>query len=117
MTTAVEDLNHIDFSDVAAGDLEPVPPGEILLCEFLEPLGIAPKRLAQAIGLPDAQIAAILTGHLAIDADAGLRLSRAFGVSDGFWVGLQADYDAAKTRQVLGAVLERIQPFTQPAHF
>ncbi|MEA3641223.1 MAG: hypothetical protein VBE63_14960 [Lamprobacter sp.] len=63
MTIAVEDLNRMDFSDVAAGDLAPVPPGEVLAHEFLEPLGISSERLAQAIGVPHPQIDAILAGR------------------------------------------------------
>lgn len=111
MTIAVEDLSRMDFSDVAAGDLAPVPPGEVLAREFLEPLGISSERLAQAIGVPHSQIEDIVAGRQTISADTGLRLSRVFGMSDGFWVGLQADYDAAKARQRLGTILERIQPF------
>jgi len=111
MTIAVEDLSRMDFSDVAAGDLAPVPPGEVLAREFLEPLGISSERLAQAIGVPHPQIEDIVAGRQKISADTGLRLSRVFGMSDGFWVGLQADYDAANARQRLGSILERIQPF------
>jgi len=112
MAIAAEDLSRMDFSDVADGDLEPVPPGEILAREFLEPLSITPYRLAKAIGVPQQRIGEILAGRRAITADTGLRLSRVFGLSDGFWVGLQADYDAAKARRALGSVLESIQPFT-----
>lgn len=112
MAIAVEDLSRLDFSDIADGDLEPVPPGEILAREFLEPLNITPYRLAKAIGVPQQRIGEILVGRRAISADTGLRLSRVFGMSDGFWVGLQADYDAAKARRALGAALERITPFT-----
>ncbi|UHD16899.1 HigA family addiction module antitoxin [Thiocapsa bogorovii] len=113
MAIAVEDLGQLDFSDVANGDLAPVPPGEILAREFLEPLNISPYRLAKALGVPQQRIGEILAGRRAISADTGLRLSRVFALSDGFWVGLQADYDAAKARQTLGATLERITPFIQ----
>jgi addiction module HigA family antidote len=112
MAIAAESLSRMDFSDVADGDLEPVPPGEVLAREFLEPMRITPYRLAKAIGVPQQRIGEILAGRRAITADTGLRLSRVFGLSDGFWVGMQADYDAAKARQALGAVLEHIQPFT-----
>ncbi|MCF7994878.1 MAG: HigA family addiction module antidote protein [Chromatiaceae bacterium] len=61
--------------------------------------------------VPHSQIEDIVTGRQTISANTGLRLSRVFGMSDGFWVGLQANYDAAKARQRLSTILERIQPF------
>ncbi len=70
-------------------------PGEILLHEFLEPLGITQYRLAKAIGVSQRRIGEIVTGQRAVTADTGLRLSRYFGVSDTFWIGLQADVDVA----------------------
>ncbi|NEX23890.1 HigA family addiction module antidote protein [Thiorhodococcus mannitoliphagus] len=91
MSIAVESLHKCDFSDVAEGDLPPVPPGEILAHEFLEPLAITPYRLAKSIGVPQQRVGEILAGRRSITADTGLRLSRFFGMSDGFWIGLQAD--------------------------
>lgn len=73
-------------------------PGEILLHEFLEPLGITQYRLAKAIGVSQRRIGEIVTGHRAVTADTGLRLSRHFGVSDMFWIGLQADFDAVTSK-------------------
>ena len=75
-------------------------PGEILLHEFLEPLGITQYRLAKAIGVSQRRIGEIVTGQRAVTADTGLRLSRYFGVSDTFWIGLQADFDAAMSNAV-----------------
>jgi len=115
MSIAVESLHACDFSDVADGDLSPVPPGEILAHEFLEPLAITPYRLAKSIGVPQQRVGEILAGRRSITADTGLRLSRFFGMSDGFWIGLQADYDTAKARASLGDALDRIEPFTQHA--
>lgn len=70
-------------------------PGEILLEEFLKPMGITQYRLAKEIGVPQRRIGEIVAGKRAVTADTGLRLSRFFGISDGFWVGLQTDFDAA----------------------
>jgi addiction module HigA family antidote len=84
-------------------------PGEILLEEFLKPMGITQYRLAKSIGVPQRRIADIVAGKRAVTVDTGLRLSAFFGMSDGFWYGLQADYDAARVRDSLAEVLERIK--------
>ena len=73
-------------------------PGEILLEEFLRPMGFTQYRLAKEIGVPQRRIGEIVAGARAVTADTGLRLSRFFGMSDGFWIGLQTDYDAATRR-------------------
>lgn len=73
--------------------MKPTHPGAILREEFLEPLGISEYQLAKVIGVPQTRISAITKGRRRISADTGLRLSRYFGMSEGFWVGLQADYD------------------------
>jgi addiction module HigA family antidote len=70
-------------------------PGEILLHEFLEPMGISAYRLAKDIGVPQMRISEIVAGKRAISVDTGLRLSRDFGLHDGFWTGLQIDHDTA----------------------
>ena len=90
-------------------------PGEILLEEFLKPMGITQYRLAKEIGVPQRRIGEIVAGKRAVTADTGLRLSRFFGTSDGFWVGLQTDYDTAKAKDVLSDVLSRIHRF-EPVH-
>jgi len=84
-------------------------PGEILAEEFLLPMGITPYRLAQAIHVPLTRITAIIAGDRAITADTGLRLSRAFGLSDDFWVSLQKDYETARAKDELGDELESIE--------
>jgi addiction module HigA family antidote len=71
----------------------PIHPGEILLEEFLLPLGISQYRLAQAIAVPPRRINEIVHGKRAISPDTALRLSRAFGTSDRFWMNLQIGYD------------------------
>jgi addiction module HigA family antidote len=90
-------------------------PGEILLEEFLKPMGITQYRLAKEIGVSQRRIGEIVAGKRAVTADTGLRLSRFFGTSDGFWVGLQTDYDTAKTKDALSEVLSRIHRF-EPVH-
>ena len=85
-------------------------PGEILREEFLEPLGITQYRLAKEIGVPQARIGEIVAGKRSVTADTGLRLSRFFGMSDGFWTGLQLDYDTAMARERLAKTLEKIKP-------
>lgn len=72
---------------------EPITPGEILLTEFLEPLGITQYRLAQATGLSQTRISEIVRGKRRITSETGLRLSRSLGVSDSFWINVQNDYD------------------------
>ena len=90
-------------------------PGEILLEEFLKPMGITQYRLAKEIGVSQRRIGEIVAGKRSVTADTGLRLSRFFGTSDGFWVGLQTDYDTAQTKDALSEVLSRIRRF-EPAH-
>jgi addiction module HigA family antidote len=70
-----------------------ITPGELLLTEFLEPLGISQYRLAKATGLSQTRIGEIVRGKRRITPETGLRLSRAFGLSERFWINVQADYD------------------------
>jgi addiction module HigA family antidote len=86
-------------------------PGEILLEEFLKPMGITQYRLAKEIGVPQRRIGEIVAGTRAVTADTGLRLSRFFGMSEGFWIGLQMDFDAAKAKDSLASTLARIKPW------
>jgi antitoxin HigA-1 len=88
-------------------------PGEILRHEFLVPMGITNYRLAKAIGVPAIRIGEIIAGRRSVTADTGLRLSRFFGLSDGFWIGLQADYDREMTRAALADELAAIVPWAQ----
>lgn len=87
--------------------LEPIHPGEVLLNDFLEPLGLSQYRLAQDISVPPRRINEIVHGKRAITADTALRLARYFGTSDRFWLNLQARFDLEIQRDVLGARLER----------
>ncbi len=73
--------------------LDPISPGEILLEEFLRPLGISQNQLAREIDVPVSRIARIIKGNRAITADTALRLSRYFGTSPEMWLNLQSQYD------------------------
>jgi len=73
--------------------LNNIHPGEVLLEEFLKPLGISVYRLSKDIGIPQTRISAIIKGKRRITADTALRLSQYFGNSAKFWLGLQDDYD------------------------
>ena len=92
-------------------DLLPNPtPGEILAEEFLKPLGLSQNALARAIHVPPRRINEIVLGKRAITADTDLRLARYFGLSDGFFLGLQADYDLKTSERAIKAALKRIHP-------
>ena len=85
-------------------------PGEMLLLDFIEPLGLTQNGLARAIGVPPRRINEIVLGKRAITADTDLRLARYFGVSEGFWMGVQADYELMERRREIAADLARIEP-------
>jgi len=95
--------------------VKPVPPGEILLEEFLKPMGISQYRLAMAIGVPARRINEIVHGLRGITADTGLRLSRFFGLSEGFWVNLQTRYNLEIEKEQIAEALEKIKPWTKAA--
>lgn len=86
-------------------------PGEILLHEFLEPMGLTQYRLAKEIGVPQRRIGEIVAGTRSITVDTGLRLSKFFGTSDEFWAGLQLDFDAAVAKENMADVLGCIRRF------
>ena len=86
--------------------LHPVHPGEVLLEEFLKPMGLSQNRLALNIGVPPRRINEIILEKRRITADTALRLARFFGASPEFWLGLQAQYDLDVTSDKLGERLE-----------
>ena len=90
-----------------ATKLAPIHPGEVLLADFLEPLGLSQYRLAHDISVPPRRINEIVHGLRAISADTALRLARYFGTTDRFWVNLQARFDLETQRDLLGARLEK----------
>jgi addiction module HigA family antidote len=87
---------------------EPITPGEILLTEFLEPLHISQYRLAQATGLPQTRISEIVRGKRSITIETALRLSKALGTDERFWINIQNDYDLEVERDLHGAELDRV---------
>ena len=86
----------------------PVTPGEMLEEEFLKPLGLSKYRLAKEIGVPAQRIGEIVAGKRSITADTDLRLCRYFGLSDGWWLRGQTNYDMAIARESMGEVLAKI---------
>lgn len=87
--------------------LLPIHPGEVLMADFLEPLGLSQYRLAQDISVPPRRINEIVHGTRAVTADTALRLARFFGTSERFWINLQARFDLETQRDALGVRLER----------
>ena len=89
--------------------LKNIHPGEILSEEFLKPLEISAYRLSKDIGIPQTRTSLILNGTRRITADTALRLSRYFGTSAKFWLGLQTDYDLEEEQSKLGLELDKIE--------
>ncbi len=87
--------------------LAPIHPGEVLLFDFPEPLGLSQYRLAHDISVPPRRINEIVHGLRAIAADTSLRLARYFGTTERFWLNLQARFDLETQRDVLGVKLEK----------
>ncbi|WP_353186737.1 HigA family addiction module antitoxin [Bosea sp. (in: a-proteobacteria)] len=91
--------------------LAPITPGEILLEEFMKPLGVSQNRLARDIDAPVSRVAGIVKGERAITADTALRLARFFGTSPEIWMTLQSDYDLRLARRASGGDIEkRVRP-------
>ncbi len=88
-------------------DFEPIHPGEILLEEFLNPMGISQYRLAKDISVPQRRISEIVQGKRAITADTALRLGRFFSMEAQFWLNLQARYDLVRAEGELSNRLKK----------
>ncbi len=89
--------------------LKNVLPGEVLLEEFLIPMKLSQNALARAIGVPPRRINEIVLGKRSITADTALRLAKTFGTSEGFWLGLQADYDVEEARKLIAKDLAHVE--------
>jgi antitoxin HigA-1 len=89
---------------------DPIHPGEVLLEEFLVPMGISQYRLARTIGVPPRRVNEIVHGKRSISPDTALRLARAFGTSDRFWMNLQTRYELDRELEAHRAELDLIQP-------
>jgi addiction module HigA family antidote len=89
--------------------LKNVHPGEVLLEEFLVPMALSQNAVARAIGVPPRRINEIVLGKRGITADTALRLAKAFGTSEAFWLGLQADYDLEEARKTISEDLKKVE--------
>jgi addiction module HigA family antidote len=92
--------------------VDPIHPGEVLMLEYLQPLGVTQHRLAVALGVPPRRINEIVHGKRRITTNTALRLARYFGTSERFWLNLQDRYDIEVERDRLGPALDEIQPLT-----
>jgi addiction module HigA family antidote len=90
--------------------MAPVHPGELLREEFLGPMGITPYRLAKDIDVPVQRIHELVHERRGVTADTALRLSRYFGMSEGYWMNAQKHYELEVEKDRIGAALEGIQP-------
>lgn len=95
--------------------LDPITPGEILLEEFIKPMGLSQYRLAKEIGVPAQRISEIVAGKRAVTADTDLRLCRFFGLSNGYWLRAQAAYDTEVAERNIGHLLKNIKPWAEHA--
>ncbi len=95
--------------------LKPITPGELMLEEFLKPMGLSQYRLAKEIGVPAQRIGEIVAGRRSITADTDLRLCRFFGLSNGYWLRAQVAYDTEVAEDVLADTLEKIVPWAGAA--
>ena len=95
--------------------LKNIHPGEVLLEEFLKPMGVSGYRLSKDTGIPQTRISAIIKGNRAVTADTALRLSKYFGTSVKFWLGLQDDYDLEEERKSKKSEFESIHPIENHA--
>jgi len=95
--------------------LPAVTPGELLLEEFLRPMGISQYRLAKEIGVPAQRIGEIVAGRRAVTADTDLQLCRFFGLSNGYWLRAQVAHDTEIAQDALAAELAKIKPWSGTA--
>lgn len=93
--------------------LKNIHPGDVLREEFLIPLGISAYRLCMDIGVPQTRISEILKGNRSITADTALRLSKYFGNTPNFWLGLQNDFDIENELSQKGAMIKLIKRYTE----
>ncbi|MEW6185929.1 MAG: HigA family addiction module antitoxin [Thermodesulfobacteriota bacterium] len=91
--------------------LRPITPGEILLEDFLKPMGLSQYRLAKELGVPAQRISDIVAGKRAITADTDLRLCKFFGLSNGYWLRAQVAHDTEVAERKLGPMLIKIRPW------
>jgi addiction module HigA family antidote len=97
-------------SSITTDQIPNPTPGEMLMLDFIEPMGLTQNGLARAIGVPPRRINEIVLGKRAVTADTDLRLARYFGLSEGFWMGVQADFELSERRRQIEADLANIEP-------
>jgi addiction module HigA family antidote len=115
MSIRIENLAKTDFRSVTVAGgkrIAPTSPGEMLRDEFLKPMGLTNYRLAKEIDVPAQRIGDIIAGKRGITADTDLRLCRFFGLTDGWWLRLQGDYDTRLARATLATKLAKIKPWS-----
>jgi addiction module HigA family antidote len=95
--------------------VNPVTPGELLLEEFLKPMGISQCRLAKEIGVPAQRISETVAGKRAVTADTDLRFCRFFGLTNGYWLRAQAAHDTEVAEEALADRLAQIKPWRETA--
>ena len=94
MTIRIEDIEKVDFSDIATGEtIGPVAPGDVLKHDFMAPVGLSARALAKAVGVPVNRITAIINGQRAVTAETAILLGEFFRVSPRMWLGLQMAHD------------------------
>ena len=104
-----DELRKTDFSDIASGRrLAPVHPGDVLLKDFIEQMGISRYRVAKNTNVPQRRIDLICRGEAAVSADMALRLGRLFGTTPEFWINLQAQYDLEVAERAAGKEIARV---------
>ena len=92
--------------------MAPVHPGEILMKQFLEPLGMSQNKLAVEIGVPPRRVNEIVHGRRRVTADTALRLARFFNMTPQYWLGLQADYDLDVAQDdIADAIIKTVHPY------
>lgn len=117
MAIAREELKHMDFKDVASGKrLAPVHPGDVLMRDFIEPMGITRYKVAKLAKVQQRRIDEICSGNRAITGDTALRLGRLFGVDAAFWINLQAQYDLEISYKKMHKLVDKeVTPLVQAA--
>lgn len=121
MSIPMEDVlaGKVDLREVVepgAAKPPPVTPGEILLEEFMRPLGLSARQLARALGVPVNRISQIIKGQRAITASTALRLARYFGTSPELWLNLQSHFELRRAMEAEGEAIQRdVQPRDEAA--
>lgn len=107
MSIQREELNNATWDDIVTGEkLAPVHPGEILLHDFIEPMGLTRYKVAKFTSVPQRRIDEICTGKRAVTADTAMRLGRLFGMSAQTWMNLQTQYDLEVAENELGEKID-----------